>query len=131
MSIALSINDKTSSGDVLLERIVNFSVERITVTELIEARVSQEVESYNKLSDGEFKGLVQPSDAEVVLNGFKLAQGQSIDIEKQTRAAIQAFKSGGFFLLVNDRQLTELDDAIMITPNTSVVFLKVVRLVGG
>ena len=131
MSIALTISDKTSSGDVMLERILNFPVERISVRELIEARVTQEVETYNQRASEAYQGLVQPTEAEELLNGFRLPSGLLVNIEKQTRTAIRAFKNGGFFLLVNDRQLTELDDTIVITPATKVVFLKLVRLVGG
>ena len=131
MNIALKIKDETSSGDVISESIVRFPAERITVQELIEARVSQEVETYNTTMSGEFTGLVQPSESETMLNGFRLAQGMQVDIESQKRIAIRAFQSGGFFLLVNNRQITELDDVILITPNTTISFLKLVPLVGG
>ena len=115
----------------MLERILNFPVERISVRELIEARVTQEVETYNQRASEAYQGLVQPTEAEELLNGFRLPSGLLVNIEKQTRTAIRAFKNGGFFLLVNDQQLTELDDTIIITPATKVVFLKLVRLVGG
>jgi len=131
MSISLKIQDETSGGKTIAESVVHFPVERITVKELIEARVTQEIEIYNTTMTGKFTGLVQPCESEVMLNGYRLPLGQKVNIEGQKETAIKAFKSNSFFLLVNDKQLTELDDVILITPNTVVGFLKLVPLVGG
>lgn len=131
MSVAVTINDKTSSGDLLLERIVNFPVESITVRELIETRVSQEVESYNAANGGEFRGLVQPTDSETMLNGFKLRHGQQVDVESQIQAAVHAFETSSYFLLIDNQQVAELDETLVMTPKTQVVFLRLVLLQGG
>lgn len=131
MGIMLKIKDETSTGKLISESFVEFPIECITVKNLIEARVTQEVDNYNAEAGGEFAGLVQPTESEQMLNGFRLKQGLLVDIEKQKQAAIRAFKSSGFFLLVNDQQITELEDEIVITPSTVVVFLKLVPLVGG
>ena len=131
MGYALQIRDETPNGEILSASVVQFPAERTTVQELIEARVSQEVERYNARAGGKFAGFVQPTEAEIILNGFRVAGGKSINAEKQKTAALRAFQSNGFFLLVNDRQVTELDDVILITPNTLVSFLKLVPLVGG
>jgi hypothetical protein len=45
--------------------------------------------------------------------------------------AKRAFYTNGFILLVDDRQVDELDDEIVIRPDTTVTFLKLVPLVGG
>jgi hypothetical protein len=76
-------------------------------------------------------GLIQPKDSEKDLNGYKVKKNRIVDVELQISTALAAFKNNGFFLLVNDKQLTELDDEIIITPNTSVSFLKLIPLVGG
>ena len=131
MSVTLTINDKTSSGELLLERIIDFPVERISVRELIETRVRQEVESFNLQAGDRFDGLVEPCEAEKMLNGENAAMGRHIDADKQVEAAISAFETGRYFLLINDRQLVDLDDVIVINPNTRIVFLKILRLVGG
>ena len=131
MSVTLTINDKTSSGEVLLEQIVDFPVERISVRDLIETRVRQEVESHNLKAGDRFDGLVEPCEAEKKLNGENAAMGRHLDADKQVEAAINAFETGRYFLLINDRQLADLDDVIVINPNTKIVFLKIMRLVGG
>ena len=54
-----------------------------------------------------------------------------IDPEKQFELARRAFYSNGFILLVDDRQVDELEEEIEIRPDTTVTFLKLVPLVGG
>ncbi len=131
MSVTLTINDKTSGGELLLQRLVDFPLERLSVRELIETRVRQEVEAHNRRAGGRFDGLVEPCAEELLLNGENSAMGNHIDADKQVDAAIRAFETGRYFLLINDRQVAELDDVIVINPSTSIVFLKILRLVGG
>jgi hypothetical protein len=54
-----------------------------------------------------------------------------IDPEKQFELAKRAFYTNGFLLLVDDRQVDELQEEIEIGPDTTVTFLKLVPLVGG
>ena len=131
MGVALKIKDELSTGEIISEGLVNFPAEKITVQALIEARVTQEVEKYNAKMSGEFKGLVQPCDTEKLLNGYSLKEGKEVNAEQQRKAAITAFKKNGFFMLVNDKQVTELEEVILVTPKTVVSFIKLVPLVGG
>jgi len=105
--------------------------EHITVRELIRARVYREVRDYNLDQPEFFHGLVQPSDAERSLNGFKMRSRRRIDPVRQFELAKRAFYTNGFILLVDDRQVDELEDEIEIRPDTTVTFLKLVPLVGG
>jgi hypothetical protein len=116
-------NDKGFTLDVLTER--------ITVGDLIRTRVYREVRDYNLCQPEYFRGLVQPTDTERTLNGFKLRPGRIIDPEKQFERAIESFYRNGFLVLVNDRQVDELEEEIEIQPDTTVTFLKLVPLVGG
>jgi hypothetical protein len=54
-----------------------------------------------------------------------------LDWEQQLARALTAFENNGFLILVGEEQLTELEDEITITPETTVTFLKLVPLVGG
>jgi len=134
MSETLKIRDETTFGfggyndrDFALD----VPEERITVRDLIRARVYREVRNYNIDQPEVFQGLVQPSDAERSLNGFKMRRRRRIDPEKQFELAKRAFYSNGFILLVDDRQVDELEEEIEIRPDTTVTFLKLVPLVGG
>jgi hypothetical protein len=132
----LRIRDETASGEAYHELPLEFLKERITVRELIRERVRQEVHSFN-LRQGErtFRGLVQPTDAERVLNGkiveYKLKAHRPIDWEEQFARAIEAFGRNGFFILIDDRQAEDLDQELSIAPKTRVTFVKLVPLVGG
>lgn len=131
MEFALTIQDETPSGEVLNSTIIQFPAEVISVQTLIETRVEAEVAKYQDQAREKFFGLVRPKEAEEALNGFKLKKRRKVDVFEQKKIAVEAFKRNGFFLLVNDQQLTELDEKILITPNSTVVFLKLVPLVGG
>ena len=134
MSTTLKIRDETTfnlGGDEDRGFTLDVPQERITVRELIRARVYREVRDYNLDRPEYFHGLVQPSDAERSLNGFKMRMRRSIDPERQFELAKKAFYSNGFILLVDDRQVDELEDEIEIRPDTTVTFLKLVPLVGG
>jgi hypothetical protein len=117
MSTTLKIRDETTfslGGDDDRGFTLDLPEEQITVRELIRARVYQEVHDYNLDQPEYFQGLVQPSDA-----------------ERQFELARRAFYSNGFILLVDDRQVDELEEEIEIKPDTTVTFLKLVPLVGG
>jgi hypothetical protein len=134
MSTTLTIRDETTSsfsGDNDEEFTLDVLTERITVRELIRTRVYREVRDYNLRQPEYFRGLVQPTDAERTLNGFKVRRGRRIDPEKQFERAVEAFYRNGFLVLVNDRQVDELEEEIEIRPDTTVTFLKLVPLVGG
>jgi hypothetical protein len=134
MSTTLKIRDETTfnlGADEDRGFTLALPQERITVRELIRARVYREVRDYNLDQPEYFHGLVQPSDAERSLNGFKMRMRRRIDPERQFELAKKAFYSNGFILLVDDRQVDELEEEIEIRPDTTVTFLKLVPLVGG
>jgi hypothetical protein len=134
MSTTLKIRDETTfslGGDDDRDFTLDLPEERITVRDLIRARVYREVSDYNLDQPKYFQGLVQPSDAERSLNGFKMRSRRKIDAQRQFELATRAFYSNGFILLVDDRQVDELDEEIEIRPDTTVTFLKLVPLVGG
>ena len=110
---------------------VMVSGETITVRELIAARVTQEVAQYHEQRPKYFRMLVQPSEAEQTLNGFKLGSTRQINPEQQVRKALEAFESNGFVVLVGNHQAENLDEVIVLQPETKITFLKLVPLVGG
>ena len=128
-SVVLTVKDENAFGHMLSQAIITFPAERITVQQLIVARVVQEVERYNAGETTDFVGLVKPCEAEIILNGAR--KGRLIDVKQQKQAALAAFQANAFFLLINDRQVTELEQNILITPNTKVAFVKLVPLIGG
>jgi hypothetical protein len=129
--VTLRLRDETTSGRVLHEWSLECLTERITVRELIRSRVYQEVQDYNLKQPEFFRGLVQPTDAEESLNGYKLRKRRLLDWKPQFEKAISAFEANRILILVNDHQAASLDEEIEIKPDTQVSFLRLTLLVGG
>ena len=105
--------------------------ERLALRELIRRRIFQEVAEFNAAHSDVFHGLVQPSDTERTLNGYRLKSARRIDPEEQCARALEAFGRNGFLVLVGERQVLELDDEIDLELGVEVSFLKLIALVGG
>ncbi|MEM6257916.1 MAG: hypothetical protein AAGI37_06335 [Planctomycetota bacterium] len=133
MPATLTVYDESTTGGRSEPIVLEFLTEEVTVRELIRQRVYQEVQDYNlnQAKAPVFKGLVQPTDAEQTLNGYKLKKARQIDWSKQFDKAVDAFESGRVLVIVNDRQAESLDEHVVINPSTDVSFLKLVPLVGG
>jgi hypothetical protein len=133
MQVALNITDEAMFGMAQpgYAMTLNFPNAYVTVRELIETRVREEVENYNVKQPEVFNMLVQPALAERVLNGFKFKEKKRIDWREQYEKAVHAFDRNGFIILVDEIQAESLDQIIEIEPTTSVCFLKLVPLVGG
>jgi hypothetical protein len=133
MQVVLNVTDEAMFGltqpSYTLQ--LNFPQNHISVRELIETRVREEVENFNAKQPEIFNMLVQPTLAERVLNGFKLKEKKPIDWRDQYKKAVEAFERNGFIILVDDLQVEGLDQIIEIDAKTSVTFLKLVPLVGG
>jgi hypothetical protein len=133
MSITLTIQDVTTST---LNKPQNIFLlvcptETLTVREIIRLRVYQEVEAYNEQQSEYFNGLVQPSDTERTLNGYRLTKPRFLDWEQQFERAVEAFERNGFIVLIDKQQVESLDEVVTIAADTPVSFLKLVPLVGG
>lgn len=125
------ISDEFINGSVSNQFQLDLDSEVITAEKLIEKRVVMEVENYNNNVTKYFRGLVQPQEAETTLNGYKLKAKKKIDLEKQIYVALGAFQRNGFFILVDDRQIEDLNEKIILKNNSKVSFVKLVPLVGG
>src|SRR6266550_9200894 len=131
MSTTLTIHDETTSGQKTNTFTLDCLTERMSVRELIRARIYQEVQDYNQREPEYFRGLVEPTAAERVLNGYKLKARRKIDWQEQFKRALEAFDRNGFFVLVGDRQAESLDEQFEVQVDTEVSFVKLVPLVGG
>src|SRR5260221_6297543 len=131
MSATLTIHDENASGEKMNSFTLECLTERMSVRELIRARIYQEVQDYNLKEPEYFRGLVEPTQAERTLNGFKLKGKRKIDWQDRFQRSCEAFARNGFFVLVGDRQAVALDDEFEVTVHTEVSFVKLVPLVGG
>jgi hypothetical protein len=131
MSASLKLIDKTPGHTQSTAWVLEVAEAVLTAREILRRRVFEEVSRYNAHHKEVFQGLVQPTDTERVLNGYKLHAPRRLDWNEQFQQALQAFKKNTFVLLVGDRQVEDLDEELMLSPETEVTFLKLVPLVGG
>ena len=131
MPATLTIHDETTSGQKTNSFTLECLTERMTVRDLIRARIYQEVQDYNLKEPEYFRGLVQPTEAEKALNGYKLRDKRKIDWQEQYQRAIEAFDRNGFFVLVGDKQAESLDQEFDVKVDTEVSFVRLMPLVGG
>lgn len=114
-----------------VEFVLGLPANHLTVRELIRARVEQEVAAYNERQGELFQGLVQPGAAELTLNGYRMPRPRRVDPAEQVERALEAFTRNGFLILIDDRQVEQLDDVVILGEQTVVTFIKLVPLVGG
>lgn len=127
----LVIHDETATGRPVSSISLPDVPTQITVREMVRLRVREEVARHNSAPSQTFRGLVQPSDAEVSVNGFRLHKPRRLDWEKQADVAEAAFLRNGFFILAGDRQVESLDDVVDLTTDPRIAFVKLTALVGG
>lgn len=131
MAAALKLIDKTPGKAETTAWVLQVAEPILTAREILRRRVFEEVTRFNASRGDLFQGLVQPTDTERALNGFRLREPRQLDWRQQFDLAVQAFGRNGFVLLVGDRQVEDLDEELMLSPQTEITFLKLVPLVGG
>ncbi|WP_343631622.1 hypothetical protein [Fluviicola sp.] len=130
--MTITIKDETFAGQVLHQVLLEFQTQTVTVKEIIEKRVTTEVEAYNQKMPDYFRGLIEPTEAEKTLNGYKLKHNKRrIDAEQQVYTALDAFQKNGFFMLIDNFQAESLEQLIELQPSTTISFIKLTPLVGG
>ena len=130
MSVTVLIRDETPTGRALGEQ--RFTLDdSLTLRELIRHRVREEVARYNLDRGPNFFGLVQPSDTEATLNGYRLRAPRTLDWERQADIAVGGFTKNAFFVLVGNRQVDDLDEALELHEADDLAFVRLVPLVGG
>jgi hypothetical protein len=129
--VAITVVDEVPGGGRREAFTLTLVSSRITARDLIERRVRHEVDEYNRKAPDSFYSLIQPTDAERLLNGWRLKQPRRIDADEQVAGAIAAFEQGRILLFVDDRQVAALDEAVTFHRDAEVCFYKLVPLVGG
>lgn len=127
MSVALKIVDQTPGVHPPAIRQLRLASERITLRELFTRRIEEEVAALNAGSDA-MRPLVAPTEREQSLNE---RPRKMIDAGRQLAAAIEAFERTRILVVVNDRQVMDLDQPLIVSPDSEVRFIKLVPLVGG
>ena len=96
----------------------------VTARLLITERVRQEFEPALERFDA--RGGELPA-ALVTLRG----NAHAMTLDETIETALRAFSANRFFLLVDRRQIVDLDAPLPLTPKSTVVFLRLTPLKGG
>ena len=134
MSETITIYDETLGGVKTPALRLSLLSSRLSLRELIRRRIYEEVQEFNAApADAQFRGLVTPTAIERALNGdhSQTRPKRRVDWEAQYERALSAFARNGFFVLVGDRQIEDLDEELELKVDTDVTFVKLVPLVGG
>ena len=135
MPDTILVRDETTSGKTLKEFTLEIPAETITVRELLRSRVYQEVKDYNARVAGgqqvEFQGLVQPSETELQLNGPSQRGPKPIKWDRQFERALAAFQANQVLILVDEHQVTQLEEEVTLHAASAVSFLRLTLLTGG
>lgn len=126
----LKVRDENGFGQVSNELELRFDRIEVSVSDIITERVMTEVALHNRQTADYQHALVVPTEQEQRLNGPR-GKRKPVDAEKQIAVALHAFKTNGFFILVDDYQAENLEDMVVIRPDTVVSFIKLTPLVGG
>ena len=109
VGITVKIVDVSGAGRVGTTTLLELMSSRITLRDLVVTRVRDEVARWN----------AEPQ------------KQRQLDWEQQADRAIEAFGRNGFFVLVDDRQVTELDEELELTADSDIRFVRLIQLVGG
>jgi hypothetical protein len=109
----------------------------ITLRDLLVSVVAQEVENFRQRQ--EKMNLGQILSIEAVMQGVekgKVDSGghdlhQSIDLEKATLTAIQAFEDNLYYVFIDGIAKTDLGEEIFLKTGSKVEFIRLVALAGG
>jgi hypothetical protein len=139
MAATLKVVDQHLGGDAGQRSAgikLRVTSERVTAREIIRSRVEAEVHALNlgrKLHAERGVGAELP-DAEQRLNALPTrswAWMTSLDVEAEIGRATTAFARRQFVMLLDDRQIDDLDEAVGLRPDSEVVFVHLTPLKGG
>jgi hypothetical protein len=131
MRVSVALRDESTSGKSVSTQVLHDIPTTITLRDLIRTRVRDEVARFNAERAWTFAGLVAPEGAEAAPEGYVVPHGRTIDWERQADLAVEGFGRNGFFVIVDDRQVTELDDELALTADSEIRFVRLIQLIGG
>ena len=114
------IRDEDGTGKLLAEFQIFLKSSVITLRDVITERVFQEVDAYLAESNEFSHELLSQEQPSFTLNH-----------EQEVLKALKAFETNGFFILVNDRQVEDLDEIISLRDASAVTFVRLIPIVGG
>ncbi|MGG6296414.1 hypothetical protein ACQ4M4_18640 [Leptolyngbya sp. AN02str] len=111
--------------------------EVVTLRDLLTQVVHREVAGFaarqqqcrvlNVLSPAQINAGIE--QGKVVLGGSDL--DQNVNVDEAIALVLQAFTDGLYFVFLDEQQQENLDDIVTLRPNSQLLFLRLIPLVGG
>lgn len=134
MKAVLQVYDKPLTGDPELRRSLSFGSDWVTGADLIRRRIEDEIaESWHEISHNQ-EGRTTLAAGKGWLVAPDLARENPPPgeiIERHINFALEAFQQDGFFMIVDDTQVTDLDRPLNLRSDSRVVFIRLKPLVSG
>jgi hypothetical protein len=114
------------------EATLRLASERTCAREIIRSRVVMEVDTLNRVKRAGAPAV--PPEAEHWLNAGKSKAWSGLgplDVQPEIEEAIAAFTARRFIMLLDDRQIDDLDETLGLRPESEVVFVHLRPLKGG
>ncbi len=110
----------------------------ITLRDLIERIVRHEVAAFRqRQSDRQFVRILTEREIELAAEKGKVEMGasevgrQSVDEDSAVQAAWVAFADGLYLVIIDEVQYTNLDQAVFLSPESQMTFVRLTLLSGG
>jgi hypothetical protein len=99
------------------------------LSDLIRERVRIEIDRHEDETRLTSRPLVEI--VQVAAEGSSGDAGSRQALERAVATAFEGFRRNAYFVTIDDRQITDLDAEIAITPTTDIRFIRLFPLVGG
>jgi hypothetical protein len=110
---------------------------RMTLRDLIEYVVSNEIQTFHeRQEERRLARILSPSEIELGVEKGKIDMGerdldQTVDENAAIGAALQAFEDGLYFVFLDDAQQHDLNHEVVVAPDSTLLFIRLVALAGG
>jgi len=130
MSVMLKIVDKEIGAAEIAGPDLLVPLLTVSAREILRLRVEAEIERFNE-TRGASPLLIAPHWRETELNPERKSRFRPIELAPQIARAIEAVEKRRIIMLLDGRQVTDLDEMFVLTPTSEARFVRLVPLKGG
>ena len=137
----ITIAEELLGQGIIKTTVVDLTSSELTLKEIIAAKVETTVNTINNNLSSVKSNHHFSSDEELRLNREfldeknrqmqKRLEALELDAEKETYIALEAFQKGTFFVLIDDKQYSDLEESVLLSDQSQVKFIKLTQLQGG
>jgi hypothetical protein len=123
---AITINDTLLQGPQSSWQL-DILEEQSTLREVIRSRIYQEISEYNASKRTQFLNFSSPKPS----CQYPSDATSTLDWQVYYKHAITTFEQRSYIVLIDERQVSDLDRPIQLSAHSTITFLKLVPLIGG